>query len=59
MAQLKGFVMKGNKNMGCHLKRSIYGLEQASRQWYLKFDGTIKKFWVFKRISRTTVLIQS
>nr|BBF90152.1 polyprotein -like [Oryza rufipogon]BBF90155.1 polyprotein -like [Oryza rufipogon] len=44
MAQPKGFVMKGNENMGCRLKRSIYGLKQASRQWYLKFDGTIKKF---------------
>ena len=44
MAQPKGFVVKGKENMGCRLKKSIYGLKQASRQWYLKFDRTIKGF---------------
>jgi hypothetical protein len=44
MAQPKGFVVKEKENMRCRLKKSIYGLKQASRQWYLKFDRTIKGF---------------
>ena len=44
MAQPKGFVVEGKERMGCCLKKSIYGLKQASRQWYLKFDSTIRKF---------------
>jgi hypothetical protein len=31
MAQPKGFAMKGKEHMGCHMKKSIYGLKQASR----------------------------
>jgi hypothetical protein len=42
MKQPKGFFMEGKEHMGYHLKKSIYGLKQATRQWYLKFNRTIK-----------------
>jgi Reverse transcriptase (RNA-dependent DNA polymerase) len=44
MKQPKDFIVKGKEHMGCRLKRSIYGLKQASRQWYLKFDQVITEF---------------
>ena len=31
MAQPKGFVKEGKERMGCRLRKSIYGLKQASR----------------------------
>ena len=37
----------GKEHMVYKLKKSIYDLKQASRQWYLKFNDTIVSF-VFK-----------
>jgi hypothetical protein len=31
MAQPKDFVVKGKKHMRCHMRKSFYGLKQASR----------------------------
>ncbi|KAK9128999.1 hypothetical protein Syun_017796 [Stephania yunnanensis] len=50
MKQPEGFSSIGNENLVCKLKKSIYGLKQASRQWYLKFHDVISSFGFVENI---------
>ncbi|RDY04605.1 hypothetical protein CR513_11662, partial [Mucuna pruriens] len=42
--QPENFVSHESKSMMCKLKKSIYGLKQASRQWYHKFHQVITTY---------------
>ena len=42
MEQPKGFLATGQEHLVCRLRKSLYALKQAPRQWYKKFDDFIR-----------------
>ena len=42
MWQLEGFLQKGKEKLVCKLKKSLYGLEQAPKECYHKFDAFMR-----------------
>ena len=44
MMQSEGIVDPSNAGNICKLRKSIYGLKQASRSWNIHFDEVVKEF---------------
>ncbi|GJV05883.1 retrotransposon protein, putative, ty1-copia subclass [Tanacetum coccineum] len=59
MEQPEGFVNPKYHNHVCKLKRSIYGLKQASRQWNKRFDDEIKKFGFTQNLDEPCVYLKA
>ncbi|GJS54973.1 retrotransposon protein, putative, ty1-copia subclass [Tanacetum coccineum] len=59
MEQPKDFVNQKFPNRLCKLKRSIYGLKQASRQWNKRFDDEIKKFGFSQNRDEPSVYVKA
>lgn len=50
MVQPEGFETNESSHLICKLKKSIYSLKQASRQWYQKFYQVIRSFGSKKNV---------
>ena len=55
MTQPEGFEDPKNAKKVCKLKKSIYGLKQASRSWNIRFDEAVSDFGFIKNADESCV----
>jgi hypothetical protein len=56
MEQPEGFTTRGKEHLECQLKKSLYILKQALRQWYRKFDFFMVEYGYDKLLLITVYL---
>ena len=59
MQQPEGFVADRNDNLVWKLRKSIYGLKQASRSWNIRFDQAVKSFGFTQNLDKPCVYKKS
>ena len=57
--QSEGFKVDGIENFVCKLRKSLYGLKQASKQWYKKFESVMEEQGYKKTSSDHCVFVQN
>jgi len=59
MFQPEGFITEKDQNLVCKLLRSIYGLKQSSRRWYIKFHNVVTSFGFEENIVDDCIYIKT
>jgi hypothetical protein len=57
MEQPQGFIIAGQEDKVCRLKKAIYGLKQASRTWNLQFHGILTELGFTQTFSDAGVYV--
>ena len=56
MDQPKGLAVKGKEHQVCFLKRAIYSLKQAGRQWHIHLINTLEELNFQRTVSSDTLI---